>query len=101
MSDYPTINFSRLAGSPNDRQHLSQHGVSPAISNSDFKGEHGSTIGHFRKIREQRLSVLSLTSQAREAANDVEIQIVKLKRDFNLRIDRFSHQCKINSSKRL
>ena len=33
-------------------------------------------------MREQRLSVLSLTSQARDAANDIDKQILKLKLDF-------------------
>ena len=75
-----SVNISRLAGSPKYKP-FSQEASTP-VGGSDHHGEFGSTIGDFRKMREQRLSVLSLTSQARDAANDIDKQILKLKLDF-------------------
>ena len=52
-------------------------------------------------MREQRLSVLSLTSQARDAANDIDKQILKLKLDFQIRLERFTNEVKTNEAQRL
>ena len=52
-------------------------------------------------MREQRLSVLSLTSQARDAANDIDKQILKLKLDFQIRLERFTNEVKTTEAQRL
>ena len=52
-------------------------------------------------MREQRLSVLSLSSQARNAAYDIDKQILKLKLDFQIRLERFTNSVKTNEAQRL
>ena len=94
-----SVNISRLAGSPKYKP-FSQE-ASPPVGGSDHQAELGSTIGHFRKMREQRLSVLSLTSQARDAANDIDKQILKLKLDFQIRLERFTNEVKTTEAQRL